>query len=98
MERGKLNVGRGETDRIRTRDDSDGRKYSQEMTYLTGEYIDQFTTVPDLRTTEEILSQVPKCCVGRPQVKKSMFFDDSIPHKEKMKEFKRLCERYNESR
>lgn len=27
----------------------------------TGEYVDQFTTVPDNRTTEEILSQKPKC-------------------------------------
>jgi hypothetical protein len=42
------------------------RDYVQRMTKETGEYIDQFTTVPDHRTTEEILSRVPKCCVGRP--------------------------------
>lgn len=64
MERGKLYVGRGETNRIRTRDDSGGREYSQEMTARTGEYIDQFTTVPDHRTTEEILAREPKCVVA----------------------------------
>lgn len=33
------------------------------MTAKTGEYIDQFTTVPDLRTTDEILAREPKCVV-----------------------------------
>ena len=32
----------------------------------TGEYIDQFTTAKDNRTTDEILSRVPKCCIGAP--------------------------------
>ena len=29
---------------------------------VNGEFIDGFTTVPDNRTTEEILSRKPKCC------------------------------------
>lgn len=28
------------------------------------EFIDIFTTVPDPRTTDEILARVPKCCIG----------------------------------
>ena len=28
------------------------------------EFIDIFTTVPDPRTTDEILAKVPKCCIG----------------------------------
>ncbi len=28
------------------------------------EFIDIFTTVPDYRTTDEILSRIPKCCIG----------------------------------
>ena len=46
----------------RNRWEDPGREYSWEMTALTGEYIDQFTTVPDLRTTDEILSRVPNFC------------------------------------
>ena len=41
-------------------------EYVREMTERTGEYIDQFTTVPDPRTTDEILDRVPKCCIGAP--------------------------------
>ncbi len=29
--------------------------------HKTGEYIDQFTTVPDNRTTEQVFSQLPAC-------------------------------------
>lgn len=42
----------------------EARDYVREMTEKTGEYIDQFTVVPDLRTTDEILSRQPKCCIG----------------------------------
>ena len=38
-------------------------QYVRRMSRLLGEYIDQFTTVPDHRTTKEILSRVPKCCM-----------------------------------
>lgn len=44
----------------------DADEYVRTMTELTGEYIDQFTTVPDPRTTDEILAREPKCCKGRP--------------------------------
>lgn len=40
----------------------DADEYVRRMTRLTGEYIDQFTTVPDRRTPEEVLSRKPKCC------------------------------------
>ena len=63
MELGKLYVGRGETNRVRDENDSEGRRYSREMTAKAGEYIDQFTTVPDLRTTAEILGREPKCVI-----------------------------------
>jgi len=46
--------------------DGGAEEYSRRMTRLTGEFIDQFTTVPDLRTTKQILSRVPKCCIGQP--------------------------------
>ena len=37
------------------------------------EFIDIFTTVPDHRTTKEILSRVPKCCMPgwKPKEKKN---------------------------
>lgn len=37
------------------------------------EYIDEFTTVPDTRTTKQILSRVPKCCMPgwKPKDKKN---------------------------
>jgi hypothetical protein len=38
------------------------RDYKILRTQQTGEYIDQFTTVPDSRTVEEVLSRRPKCC------------------------------------
>lgn len=78
MEYGKLSLGKGEHNR--TRDAAkicEAAEYSRAMTAKTGEYIDQFTTVPDLRTTEEKLSRVPKCCLpgwkqknekGRPDI------------------------------
>ena len=40
-------------------------EYVREMTELTGEYIDQFTTVPDYRHTK-LPSLVPKCCAAAP--------------------------------
>lgn len=29
---------------------------------VNGEFVDMFTTVPDNRTVEEVLSRRPKCC------------------------------------
>lgn len=66
MEYGKLSVGRG-FHRAKEKCMSGitaADEYVAEMTRLTGEYIDQFTTVPDLRTIDEILSRIPKCCIG----------------------------------
>lgn len=40
------------------------KDYVQSMTKKTGEYIDQFTTIHDFRTTDEILAKAPKCCIG----------------------------------
>lgn len=88
MEHGKLQVGRGETHRIRTENASDGREYSREMTTKLGEYIDQFTIVPDLRTTDEILAREPGCCVGH---KKPFIQWDKLSSTEQKKEFRRLC-------
>lgn len=34
--------------------------------YGNREYFDECTFVPDPRTTDEILSRVPKCCIGMP--------------------------------
>ena len=62
----------------RTRENLNGhndaaRDYVREKTELTGEYIDQFTTVPDNRTIDEILNRVPKCCIGHtPQPSKPL--------------------------
>ena len=42
--------------------DNGADEYVERMSKLTGEYIDQFTTVKDTRTTDKILSRVPKCC------------------------------------
>ncbi len=52
---------------LRTQENLQGKntatdEYVRKMTELTGDYTDQFTTVPDPRTTDEILSRVPKCC------------------------------------
>ena len=47
------------------------KEYSNYMTKLTGEYIDEFTTVIDRRTTEEILSREPKCVRGNDGKKES---------------------------
>jgi len=47
--------------------DGGAEEYSRKMTKLMGEFIDQFTTVPDLRTTKQILSRVPKCCMPKEQ-------------------------------
>lgn len=51
----------------RIRENLDGKNdaahdYVRRMTKLTGEHIDQFTTVKDNRTAEEVMSRVPKCC------------------------------------
>ena len=54
---------------LRTRENLDGKNdaahdYVRDMTKRTGEYIDQFTTVTDNRTAEEVMSRVPKCVVA----------------------------------
>lgn len=41
----------------------DADEYVETMTHRTGEYIDQYTTVKDHRTTEQILAREPKCVV-----------------------------------
>ena len=97
MERGKLYVGRGENYRAREkRGGSCSDEYVKEMTELTGEYIDQFTTVPDLRTTDEILSRVPKCCIGhKPKPSKPKILKQANKYaKRKIKMVKRrlVCE------
>jgi len=55
----------------RIRENLDGKNnaahdYVYSMTKLTGEYIDEHTTVKDNRTAAEITSRVPKCCIGQP--------------------------------
>jgi hypothetical protein len=47
------------------------RLYTQQMTNLTGVYIDQFTYVIDSRTAGEVLSRVPKCCMDRKENERS---------------------------
>ena len=46
-------------------DDAAG-EYTRAMSELTGQYIDQFTVVPDSRTTiqklDEAMARKPKCC------------------------------------
>lgn len=41
--------------------------YVRRKSRQTGEYTDQFTTVPDNRTAEEVLSRLPKCCQQKEQ-------------------------------
>lgn len=41
------------------------RRTEESYRIINGEFVDQFTTVIDHRTTEEILSREPKCCVER---------------------------------
>lgn len=36
-------------------------KHSRPRIDEEGNYIDQFTTVPDTRTTKQVLSRLPKC-------------------------------------
>lgn len=57
---------------LRIREDLRGHNnaandYVREKTQQTGEYIDAFTTIPDSRTAEEILSRLPKCCQQKEQ-------------------------------
>lgn len=52
------------TQRIRenlSRHNNAANDYKRLMSRQTGEYIDQFTTVDDNRTAEEVLSRLPKC-------------------------------------
>ena len=61
-------------------------EYVRTMTERTGEYIDIFTTVPDRRPTDERLSQVPKCCIGRPSAWPT---DEELAEKYKLKPAKK---------
>ena len=57
----EMNIGetnREFADRMGGRDD----RYALMRKLGNREYIDEHTTVPDTRTTDEILSRVPKCC------------------------------------
>ena len=40
------------------------RRMEQNYRIINGKFIDQFSTVIDRRTTEEILSRQPKCVVA----------------------------------
>ena len=55
----------GETQR-ETRNRQDQRDDLNRLMWALGnrEYIDEFTTVHDLRTTDEILAREPKCVVA----------------------------------
>lgn len=45
--------------------DNGADEYVARMTELTGEFIDQFTAVPDFRLPAKLRSLVPKCGIGR---------------------------------
>lgn len=50
-----------------SRHNNAANEYVRTKSRQTGEYIDQFTTVTDNLTAEEVLSRLPKCCQQKGQ-------------------------------